>query len=91
MNDPNDTTETWLTAPICWKQFVERHPELGLGSSMGAFHNFMRRHKAAMLEADALRLANRKHWIGQPERFERAAFAALTAPPPWLIGQEGAA
>lgn len=68
----------WQTGPDAWKEFVLRHPELGLKPGKWRFHNFLRFHKQALLEADAIRLANRRFWVAHVERLCVTAFDCAT-------------
>jgi hypothetical protein len=68
----------WLTGPAAWSYFVQQHPELGYKPGRMNLHNFLRYHRRALLDADAIRLAKRKYWIAHRERFCGVAFACAT-------------
>jgi hypothetical protein len=68
----------WQTGPQAWDEFVRRHPELGLRPGRWAFHNFLRLHRTSLLTADAIRLAQGRHWVAHIERFCDAAFDCST-------------
>lgn len=68
----------WQTGPEAWSEFVRRHPELGLKPGKWRFHNFLRLHKQTLLEADAIRLAQRRFWIAHVERLCTTAFDCAT-------------
>lgn len=84
MNISDPPTGEWVTGHQAWDAFVSQHPELGLNAGRWGFHNCMRRHRQALLDADALRIANGKHYIAHRERFPRLLFELVTTPPPWL-------
>ncbi len=62
------TTE-WTTATDAWKVFVKRHPELGYRPGHWTFHHFLRFHREALIQRDAIRKAKRRFWIAHVERF----------------------
>lgn len=68
----------WGTGPQVWDEFVRRHPELGLRPGRWGFHNFLRLHRPSLLTADAIRLAQGRHWVAHVERFCIAAFDCST-------------
>lgn len=73
------THETnWLTGTDAWKQFVHKHPELGYRPGKWGFHNFLRYYRSPLMEADAIRLAKRRFWVANPERFCAVAFECAT-------------
>jgi len=82
---PTDTQPgEWLTGHEAWASFAQAHPELGLGPGKWAFYNAMRRHRQSLLDGDALRIANGKHFIAHRERFPRQMFDLLTTRPNWV-------
>jgi hypothetical protein len=68
----------WQTGPQAWDEFVRRHPELGLSPGRWSFHNFLRLHRAPLVTADAIRLAQGRHWVAHVERFCAVAFDCST-------------
>lgn len=68
----------WLTGPQAWGEFVSRHPELGLKPGRWTFHNFLRLHRQALVDADAIRLAQSRHWVAHVDRLCAAAFECAT-------------
>ena len=68
----------WQTGPQAWDELVRRHPELGLRLGRWAFHNFLRLHRTPLLTADAIRLAQGRHWVAHIERFCNVAFDCST-------------
>ena len=72
------TEHGWTTGPDAWKTFTERHPELGYRDGRQQFHNFLRRHREALVKHDALRLAKRRFWVARQERFCELAFELAT-------------
>jgi hypothetical protein len=72
------TTSQWGTGPEVWKYFCEQHPELGLKPGRMQFHNFLRRNRGELIERDAMRRANGRHWICNRERFMTVAFDLVT-------------
>jgi len=75
---PTLPTSEWLTGTQAWDQFVASHPELGLKSGSWAFHNFLRIHRQALIDTDAIRKARKRFWIANPKRFFPLAFDFLT-------------
>jgi hypothetical protein len=75
---PAKVRSEWLTGTQAWNAFVDNHPELGLKSGKWGWHNFLRRHRQALIQADAIRLARRRHWIAHPQRLFPAAFDCAT-------------
>ncbi|NBW13974.1 MAG: hypothetical protein EBR82_38820 [Caulobacteraceae bacterium] len=73
-----DGVSEWGVAHEVWQQFAKHHQELRVKSNAYAFHNFLRRAKAPLVAADAIRIANGKHWIAHRERFNQVAFELLT-------------
>jgi hypothetical protein len=73
-----DVEHGWVTAAQAWEAFVNEHPELGYRAGKWQFHNFLRLHKAALLESDAIRLAKNKFWIAHLPRFIEVAFDSCT-------------
>jgi len=73
--------ERWDFAIKVYDRFVADHPCLNLSPGKWGYHNFLRRHRSALAEADAIRLANNKHLIAHPPRFYEVAFRALTRNP----------
>lgn len=71
-------TTAWATGPTVWSIFVDRHPELGYSVGRMNFHNFLRVHREALLRNDAIRMAKRRYWIAETERFVRVAFDCAT-------------
>ncbi len=69
---------TWATAPEAWKTFTHQHPELGYRDGRQQFHNFLRRHRDALVHHDAIRRAKGKYWIAHQERFCEVAFELAT-------------
>ena len=72
------TCSHWAPGPQAWDAFVQRHPELGYPPGRWAFHNFLRIHRATLIDIDAIRLARNRHWIVHLERFCVAAFDLAT-------------
>lgn len=68
----------WGTGPDVWQHFCQQHPELGLKPGRMNFHNFLRRNKAQLVEKDAMRRANNRHWICHRDRFDEVAFDLIT-------------
>lgn len=68
----------WKVGPEVWAVFVKNHPELGYRPGRWPFHNFLRFHREALLEHDAIRLAKKRFWIGHVDRFRVVAFACAT-------------
>jgi hypothetical protein len=80
--DSRETSHDWVAALAAWSRFVEEHPELGYRPGKWQFHNFLRLHKAALVDCDAIRLAKRRFWVAHLSRFIAAAFDAATGFPP---------
>jgi hypothetical protein len=74
--------QQWQKADQVWELFTQRHPELGFRSGRWAFHNFLRPHRTALVQADALRLARKRHWLAHVDRFCEAAFECATGKQP---------
>ncbi len=72
------THHGWKTGHEVWQQFTQLHPELGYQNGRQQFHNFLRYHRKALVERDAIRRAKGKFWIGHAERFAEAAFELAT-------------
>ena len=72
------SSSEWRTGPTAWEEFVRRHPELGLKPGKWRFHNFLRLHKATLLDADAIRWAQRRFWVAHVERLCSTAFDCAT-------------
>jgi hypothetical protein len=68
----------WGVGHEVWQAFAKQHQELRIKGNAHAFHNFLRRAKAPLVAADAIRIANGKHWIAHRERFALVAFELLT-------------
>jgi hypothetical protein len=68
----------WVTAADAWTAFVEEHPELGYSKGKWQFHNFLRYHRPALVDKDAIRLAKRRFWIAHLTRFNQIAFDCAT-------------
>lgn len=68
----------WRTGHEAWKQFTQVHPELGYRDGPQQFHNFLRYHRDALVQRDALRRAKGKFWIAHTGRFNEAAFELAT-------------
>ena len=79
---PLISSSGWQTGPAAWEIFVLRHPELALKPGQWAFHNFLRAHREALRRADAIRLARRRFWVANVERFCEAGFACATGVDP---------
>jgi len=73
-----DVEHEWVTAAQAWECFVNAHPELGYRAGKWQFHNFLRLHKAALIERDAIRLAKNRFWIAHLRRFLDVAFESCT-------------
>jgi hypothetical protein len=84
-----DINSSWVVGPEAWAVFVKRHPELGYRPGRWQFHNFLRLHKASLLQQDAIRLARRRFWIGHLERFAATAFECATGADPLRSLTEG--
>jgi hypothetical protein len=78
----------WQTGPAAWEIFVLRHPELALRPGKWAFHNFLRAHREALRRADAIRLARRRFWVANAERFCEVGFACATGVDPVPSSQQ---
>ncbi len=72
------TAHEWVTGPGAWDKFVREHPELGYPLGKWGFHNFLRRNRTALLDADAIRLARCKFWVAHLSRFSATAFECAT-------------
>jgi hypothetical protein len=70
--------DQWVTGPDAWREFVTLHPELGYRPDRWGFHNFLRHFKQALVHQDAIRLAKRRFWIANRERFCAVSFACAT-------------
>lgn len=83
MNTPtiSSATKHWQPFASEWEAFATRHPVLGLRPTYHGSVNFLRRHRDALLAADVLRRANRRHWIVDTARFDSFAFDLLTQGP----------
>lgn len=68
----------WAVAADVWHEFCQVHQELGLKSGRMQFHNFLRRYREPLLQADAMRRANNRHWICHRSRFIGLAFDLAT-------------
>lgn len=68
----------WTTGVDAWKQFVHKHPELGYRAGKWGFHNFLRYYRDPLVAADAIRLAKRRFWVANSERFSEVAFECAT-------------
>jgi hypothetical protein len=68
----------WVTAADAWHAFTLTHPELGYPENHWAFHNFLRRYRAALIAVDAIRVAKGRFYIAHLSRFKEAAFACAT-------------
>ncbi len=77
----------WQTGPQAWDEFVRRHPELALSPGRWSFHNFLRLHRPALVGADAIRLAQGRHWVAHVERFCAVAFECSTGQAHLLGGE----
>lgn len=73
-----DSRTEWLPGPDAWKLFIDKHPELGYKPGRMNFHNFLRYHREALQNADAIRKAKRRFWIAHLDRFCSAAFDCAT-------------
>lgn len=72
------TQTEWVTGQRAWEQFIYKHPELGYKAGHMNFHNFLRVHREALKQADAIRLAKRRFWVAHTERFCSVAFDCAT-------------
>lgn len=68
----------WVTAGEAWQAFIEEHPELGYPPGVWALHNFLRRYRAVLEQADVIRRAKGKFWVARLEAFKTAAFECAT-------------
>jgi hypothetical protein len=68
----------WVTASEAWRLFVHSHPELGYRDGKWQIHNFLRLHRSALVEHDAIRKAKGRFWIAHRSRFLKVAFDACT-------------
>lgn len=68
----------WKTGPEAWAAFVEAHPELGYRPGRWPFHNFLRFHRQALIDHDAIRLAKKRFWVAHEGRFSTVAFDCAT-------------
>ena len=75
------TSSEWKTGPVAWAAFIQQHPELGYRPGKWQFHNFLRLHRQALVDADAIRMAKRRFWIAHVERFCNLAFECATGAP----------
>lgn len=81
----------WNTGVAIWNDFTGECQFLSLRPGRWAFHNFLRNHRDAMIQADAIRLAKNRFWIAHRERFMKTAFELLTGQKPVDAAGEGAA
>lgn len=72
------TQTEWVTSQRAWEQFIYQHPELGYKPGHMNFHNFLRVHRDALKQADAIRLAKRRFWVAHTGRFCQVAFDCAT-------------
>jgi hypothetical protein len=72
----------WQNALVAWEVFAKRHPELALKPGKWGFHNFLRAHRDTLRQADAIRLARRRFWVANVERFCEVGFACATGVEP---------
>ena len=68
----------WKVGPDAWAAFILKHPELGYRPGKWQFHNFLRFHRIALVEQDAIRLAKNRFWIAHLDRFCTVSFACAT-------------
>ena len=68
------TDHQWTTAHEAWRQFTKVHPELAYRDGAQQFYNFLRYHRDALVQQDAIRRARGRFWIAHTERFVAAAF-----------------
>ena len=70
----------WMTVAQAWDRLVERRPELGLRGGYWACMNWMRPpgRRAVLVEVDAIRRVNGRHWIAHAKRFEDHVFELAT-------------
>ena len=54
------------------------HPELAYRDGRQQFHNFLRYHRQALVQRDALRRAKGKFWVAHTEPFIEVAFELAT-------------
>lgn len=75
------TEHQWVTAHQAWREVVQQHPELGYRAGPQRLYNFLRVHREAMVERDAIRRTKNKHWVAHQERFTAAVFELSTGGP----------
>lgn len=68
----------WVGINEAWRNFCAKHPELGQKPEQWALTNVLRVNTAPLVAADAIRKVRGRHWIAQPETFERTMFDLLT-------------
>ena len=73
-----EASHSWTTGHHAWTTFTRIHPELGYRDGAQQFYNFLRRHRAALVDYDALRRANGRFWVAHEERFCTLAFELAT-------------
>lgn len=82
MNQPENSNQQpdheWSTGTAAWNHFVEVNPVLGLSPGHWSFHNFLRHHRQALVNTDAIRRAKNRFWIAHRDRFCRIAFDLAT-------------
>lgn len=82
------SNQLWATGREAWKDFTQLHPELGYREGSQQFHNFLRYHREALVNCDALRRAKGKFWVAHKERFFTAAFELSTGKTPSLVAEQ---
>jgi len=70
----------WRPLPEVWALFVEKHPELYLGTAASTRSRFCDRHGTALVEAGALLRSGRGLYV-RPEKFLPLAYALVLGLP----------
>lgn len=88
-HEPTRQAEDWATGTRAWNDFVEKNPILGFRPGRWGFHNFLRLHRRALIESDAIRRARNRFWIVHRDRFCAVAFELATGKTPATLGAPG--
>lgn len=67
----------WAVAADVWHEFCQVHQELGLKSGRMQFHNFLRRYREPLLQADAMDYIRREFAIGSDRELVTSALIYL--------------
>ena len=71
-------TSNWEPLRPVFDRFVAAHPELGLNPGYWAMTNVLRTYRTALVAADVIRMANKRHWIADNSRFNQTLFDLIT-------------